>query len=215
MALTGKTVAELTELALGDLDGTEDIGVIDGTVLKHVGTDTLVSYVKQQTNAEDLADVPAYSGNGELFVRVKAAEDGLEFVAAPGGDSVSETNLLQGTLSLHVVYAGSSAPTIASPSTGEYTLTIPSGTKVQKVDVIGDNGDVDGSGTLTLNVDNSANSQDKYWTSQIIKVDGNQLIADLSTFGITITQVQVSNTNTITFPSLGSFGTDGYKILLR
>lgn len=215
MALVGKTVAELTEMLLTDLDGTEDIGVIDGTVLKHVGTDTIVSYVKQETNAEDLADVPAYAGNGELFLRVNTAENAIEYAAAPGGDAVSETNLLQGTLTAHVVYTGTSVPTIASSASGVYTITIPADTKVQKVDIVGDNADVAGDGSLTVKIDNSANSQDKYWVCQIIKTDGNQLLNDLGSFGITITQVQTSNTNTITFPSMGSFGTDGFKVLIR
>lgn len=110
-------------------------------------------------------------------------------------------------------YAGSGT-NVTNPGAGIYTFTVGSGAHVLEIDFLGTDAALSGGGTLTLNIDNSANSRDRFFVVQIIQRTSNGQV-DATATATNYTQSSSGNITTIQISNLAGFGGAGYRIMLR
>lgn len=130
---------------------------------------------------------------------------------------IREKVLTQGDLSAWVRYAnvGGGAPTLASASAGNYTLTIPANTTLLGVTITGDDRTAQAGGDMVFAINNTANNQTLFFNVQLISNANNQLRNDLDVLGIVITQNGSAGTTSLNLTSMNGFGRDGFKIIVR
>lgn len=110
-------------------------------------------------------------------------------------------------------YAGSGT-NVTNPGAGIYTFTVSSGAHVLEIDFLGTDAALSGGGTLTLNIDNSANSRDRFFVVQTIQRTSNGQV-DATATATNYTQSSSGNITTIQISNLAGFGGAGYRIMLR
>lgn len=128
--------------------------------------------------------------------------------------SIEYNTVTTGSLSIKIGRQGGSAPNILTNSTGDYTLVIPAGANVLSLEITGNNSTVTGSGDFIIRVDNSANSEDKRFASQIYNA-GNGAFVDPHAQGNNHTRALSSNILTHSYPNMQPYGAAGFEIILR
>jgi len=148
--------------------------------------------------------------NGSAWVAFALASAG-------GGASVSYDSLTSGVFTAEIARIGGTACTVASPATGEYNITIPSGADVQRLTIFANSTIVNGSNALIVRLNNAANSRNRRVQVELFSVGLLGLITQWNVFGSgTTPNISFSgNITTITIPDFGGFGSTGAWIELR
>ena len=132
---------------------------------------------------------------------------------APGGGGPVYDDLTSGNFISSVSRLAGSTTGLATPSSGVYTFTIQAGGHVLEIDIDGDSSVLD-TATLTLNIDNSANSRNRYFNVQLLdKINGG--LVDQQATGTNHTQTFAGNITTIIFPGMNGFSPSGFTVMLR
>lgn len=131
-----------------------------------------------------------------------------------GGSSAAEDALTSGTVTARVYRNGGTATTVSSPASGEYDLSIKSGSAFRGADVFGNNTTLNGSNEFVLRVDNSANSADRRVLIQVYDRNTGALIDQQAT-STNHNATIAGNITTITFPGMNLFGATGFDIIVR
>lgn len=132
-----------------------------------------------------------------------------------GGVSIVASSTTAGSTTMTMFYVGDTAPTFSFNALGDFDLSIPDGTKLLSYNWQGTSSETD-SGALQVEItDNNSVPLDYYGSYAILALATEQL-ADLSAFGITITQAAgVSGVVTHSFVNLNGFGASGFRIMAR
>lgn len=133
-----------------------------------------------------------------------------EIFAARKADEVA---LSSGNFTARIGYIGSSAPTISTGGAGDYTVTIPAGTMFLWGNLFANNTTINGTNELEFNLDNSANSADRWVSAQILDANNGGLV-DAHALSVNYTQTITSNVTTVLFPSFNINGANGFRIML-
>lgn len=127
--------------------------------------------------------------------------------------TVNYNTYSSGSVSSTVSRLGGSATTITNPGTGSYNYQVASGAHIMEIDFLGNDTNLN-SGVLTISIDNSANSRDRYFIVQVLQRTTNGQVDPTST-ATNYTQSSSGNITTIQISNLGGFGAAGYRIMLR
>jgi hypothetical protein len=106
---------------------------------------------------------------------------------------------------------GGSAITLSKPSTGHYRLTIPSGADLERGVVFFNNANVDGT-TFYLEIDNSANSMDRFIVPYL-QYGNTGAWADIVTLGLAPTQNASLNVVTYQVNNASGNGANGFRLI--
>jgi hypothetical protein len=128
--------------------------------------------------------------------------------------SVSYETFTSGSVTTNVSRIGGTSTVVTNPSTGVYTYTVAANTHILEIDFLGTSANIAPGGTLTLNIDNSANSRDRYFTVQILQRTSNGQVDEEGT-GTVYTQSSSANLTTISIDNLSGFDPAGYRLMLR
>lgn len=129
------------------------------------------------------------------------------------GGTVAYETFTSGSVTTNVSRFGGTNTIVTNPSTGVYTYTVAANSHILEIDFLGNDANLN-SGVITLNIDNSANSRDRYFTVQVLQRTTNGQIDEEATATV-YTQSSSANTTTIQISNLGGFGTAGYRLMLR
>lgn len=157
----------------------------------------------QQTDQGSSAGLWHY--NNDAWVKLGAAGPGT------GGNPI-RTTVSATDMDFIFVYHGSTAPTATKAAAGSYTVTVPDGTFLLGWQANGNNTNLS-SGNLTVKI-TYTNGIAKYGNVGIVFQSNGQQ-ANLSSLGITLTQVPENSSTTMayTFPNMSGFGASGFRIL--
>lgn len=218
MAITAVQLISLSSEFTGTGDSGDAITIATNSIAGAKLQNNTVTFSKMQqvTTARLLGRATAGAGSiEEIQLGTNLSFSGTTLNATGGSGGSSETTLTAAGTSMVITYQGSSAPTLGTSAAGVYTLTEPAGTRVLGFDWTGDNGDVDGSGDITLNIV-STDGATRAFTCQILN-NGNDEIADLPTLGVIVSQDRTTTpgTNISIFTTMGGFGAPGFTVLAR
>lgn len=148
--------------------------------------------------------------NTATATNVASAESIKAYVDANAGGGASVFNVTTGTAEFKGEYVGP-APTITETATnGIYDIVVPVGCSIIWFDFKGNASDVNASGNITFNYDNSANATDRRFDVTPFALIGGNANKPLNKFGVTDyveTQSITSNITSILIPNLGGTGT--------
>lgn len=165
--------------------------------------DSLVLDIGAETYDEDLSTVLAIDTDTKrLYYKTVSA------------GAVAYDTYSSGAVSTTASRFGGTAIAVTNPGSGQYRYTIPASTNVMEIDFDGNNTNLDGSAELSLIIDNSANSRDRFFTVQIIEKSGNSHVNQFAT-GTRYIQTVAGNVTTIKLAQLSGYSSAGYKIMLR
>lgn len=148
------------------------------------------------------------------WTALRVAQAIAALAAGGGGAAKATDNLSSGNLTVQVRRVGGSAVVLTNPATGEYTLTVPAGADVERLDLFVDNTVLNASQEFILNVDNSANSEDREFLVQLYDANNDSLVDQQATATVN-TQDSTANVATLLFPGMNGFGPTGARIKLR
>jgi hypothetical protein len=130
------------------------------------------------------------------------------------GGARTYQQLTSGNLVIDLAYVGSgSFGAITVNAVGDYSIVVPAGVDLLTVEIFGDNTLITGPGDFTIRVDNSANSKDLKFTSQIHNPSNGALV-DVFAQSNNHTRSYAGNVATYTYPGMTPFGATGYEIQL-
>lgn len=165
--------------------------------------DSLVLDIGAETYDEDLSTVLAIDPSTKrLYYKTVSA------------GAIAYDTYSSGAVSTTASRFGGTAIAVTNPGSGQYRYTIPASTNVMEIDFDGNNTNLDGSAELSLIIDNSANSRDRFFTVQIIEKSGNSHVNQFAT-GTRYIQTVAGNVTTIKLAQLSGYSSAGYKIMLR
>lgn len=141
------------------------------------------------------------------------ANDQFEPATVAGGASVTHTTLTSNALSIDISHFGS-APTLTVNGSGDYVVVIPAGTLILQVDIFGNNTTLQGLGEFGIGFDNSANSRDLSFCSDIYATS-NGSFRDPFSDTVNHTRTVVGNVTTHTYPNMNTYGATGFDLILR
>jgi hypothetical protein len=122
--------------------------------------------------------------------------------------------LSAGVVTARGEYIGASAPTISTPSTGVYLLTIPANTRIVSFTITGNNTTLNGSAEFVLQVNNNANDiQRSYTVAQYIANTG----ASANKFSLGTNETETfpaANVTQLLFPGMNGYGSSGFRLVL-
>lgn len=143
--------------------------------------------------------------NNALELRV----NGL-YASGGSGGGASTFNVTIGTCEFKGEYVGS-APTITEQATnGIYDIVVPVNSSILWIDFKGNANDVNASGNITFNYDNSANATERRFDVTPFALIGGNANKPLNKYGSTDyveTQTVTANVTAIVIPNLGGTGT--------
>jgi hypothetical protein len=149
------------------------------------------------------------SDNQTVKQALQALETAVE--SGSGGGVSFDTPTTIGAVTAEVVRQGGTAVTLTNPSSGEYTLVIPSGAHLQRATVFGNSTTLNGSNEFLLRINNSANSRKRRVTVQLYDANNGALVNQFTT-STNHSQSVTSNVTLLTFPGMNGFGTSGFFI---
>lgn len=147
---------------------------------------------------------------------VTVDQDGRVTSASSGSavGSIVKDSLVQGTVTAQVRRFAGTATTISTPGTGEYTLTLQSGSELVNATVFGNSTTLNGSNEFLLRISNAANNVDRWVSVQVYNMaDGS--LRDPHGDGINWTQTISGNVTLLTFPGMNLYGTDGFRLVIQ
>ena len=131
-----------------------------------------------------------------------------------GGVTTGDFSLSAGVVTARGEYIGASAPTISTPSTGVYLLTIPANTRIVSFTITGNNTTLNGSAEFVLQVNNNANDiQRSYTVAQYIANTG----ASANKFSLGTNETETfpaANVTQLLFPGMNGYGSSGFRLVL-
>jgi hypothetical protein len=136
------------------------------------------------------------------------------YVDAQAGVKVAYDSLVLGSVLVEVTRLGGTATSLSNPSQGEYVLAVPADTKVESIEIFGDNGDLNGANEMIFRINNSANSKNHRWMVQLYDANNGALVDQQAT-GTNHVQSISGAITSLTIPGLNGFGATGYFIIIK
>lgn len=147
---------------------------------------------------------------------ITVTQDGIVSYASSGSSAgtITKDSLVQGTVTAQVRRMSGSATSISTPASGEYTLTVASGSEVVNATVFGNSTTLNGSNEFLLRINNTANNVDRWVSVQMYDVNTGALV-DPHPNGVNWTQTISGNITLLTFPGMNLFGTTGFRLVIN
>lgn len=144
--------------------------------------------------------------------------DSLAHVTDVGGGGGGGADIRLGFVTTNaaafVWYSGDDPPTFTEDAAGEYTLTEIAGTLIKKIQFIGNEDSLSGSGGLLIHIV-SEDGNDHTVNTAIIDRDSGQELKNYAAPGITVTQDISGGTNDYALTSMDIYGVAGFKLNLQ
>lgn len=165
--------------------------------------------------AEGAANLGTFTGTTIADSQtVKAALQALETAVESAGSGSSKSydnpTAIDGVV-CNLTRVGGSSITLSKPSTGHYRLIIPSGADLERGVVFFNNANVDGT-TFYLEIDNSANSRDRFIVPYL-QYGNTGAWADIVALGLAPTQNASGNVVTYQVNNANGNGANGFRLI--
>lgn len=156
----------------------------------------------------------SFSEGEDIILAIDTATNKLytKTLSASSG-SINYTTYSSGSVSSTVSRLGGLPTVVSNPGTGSYNYQVASGAHILEIDFLGNDVNLN-AGLLTITIDNSANSRDRFFTVQTIQRTTNGQV-DATATATNYTQSSSGNVTTIQISNLGGFGSTGYRLMLR
>lgn len=158
-----------------------------------------------------------YDGSGnptEVAVGTGLSLSGATLTATGGGGSaVAYDNLTIDGMSVSITRLGGTAASISGDNEG-YTLTLTSGTEILGIVIEGNSTNTtSGTGDFLLDIDNSANSRDRFFMVQVFTRPNGSLFDAVTNSLPTLTAS--GNVTSLVVAGADGFGSNGSRIILK
>lgn len=167
--------------------------------------------VDQLTEIDSIASTDAfYTAERGEFQKIYISTLSNYFgsgASVPSVDTISAS----GETSMVVRYFGATAPILTKTATGQFRLTVASGTALSGFAWTANNTNLTGANTIEITI---VGSVDNYSVFQVFSIATGQYFGEL--YGIVPTQTKptIGNVKTI-FPNMSNFGASGFVIVAK